>query len=49
MSNYDYYFKIQLLGNSTVGKPLIILCYANEHLDNNNLSKIGIDFVLIII
>lgn len=43
--NYDYVFKIIIIGNSFVGKTQLLNCYANKY--NNDIkyaSTIGLDF-----
>jgi Ras-related protein Rab-1A len=42
--NYDYLFKILLIGNSGVGKSSIVQMYSEKQFSENFLSTIGVDF-----
>ena len=44
MSEYDYLFKIILIGDSSAKKSTIILKFTNKD-SKGHLSEIGIDFV----
>jgi len=44
MSEYDYLFKILLIGDSKVGKSCLLLRYADDTYTDSYLSTIGIDF-----
>ena len=41
---YDYMFKILLIGAAAVGKSSILLRYADNIFDDNYLATVGIDF-----
>jgi len=44
MQNYDYLFKLLIIGDSGVGKTCLLSSYTEENFDNNNyLTTIGID------
>ena len=52
MSNdgeYDYFFKILMIGNASVGKNSIILRFVENNLKENFVSSIGVDFVKLIL
>jgi len=42
--NYDYMFKIILVGDSGVGKTSILSAYVGEEVSRSHISTIGIDF-----
>ena len=42
--DYDFLFKILILGDSSVGKTLIIQKLKNSNFDGNTLATLGIDF-----
>ena len=42
--NYDYIFKICLLGQAAVGKTALMRRYADDSFEDNMLSTIGVDF-----
>ena len=42
--NYDYLFKILLIGNSGVGKSSIVQTYVDKIFNENYLTTIGVDF-----
>ncbi|RNA43367.1 ras-related Rab-10 [Brachionus plicatilis] len=42
--SYDHFFKVLLIGESSVGKSSIILRYTDNSFDENFVSTIGIDF-----
>ena len=44
--NYDFIFKVLLLGNSDVGKAPLILRYVDGIWDDSFVSTIGVDFKL---
>jgi len=49
MSNdqeYDYIFKLLLIGNSGVGKSSILFRFVDRIWDNNFVPTIGVDFVI---
>ena len=51
MSNaqeYDYLFKILMIGNSTVGKNSILFRFTENDWDDNFVPTIGVDFVKLI-
>ena len=49
MSNqeYDYLFKLLLIGNSSVGKSSLLLRFVDNTWDDNFVPTIGVDFVRI--
>ena len=52
MSNdgeYDYLFKILMIGNASVGKNSIILRFVENDYNENFVSSIGVDFVKLIL
>lgn len=44
MSNYDYLFKILLIGDSGVGKSCILCRFADDYYTEKFISTIGVDF-----
>ena len=44
MNDYDYLFKIILVGDSGVGKSCILLRYADDNFVDSYISTIGVDF-----
>ncbi|CAI9786165.1 unnamed protein product [Fraxinus pennsylvanica] len=45
MSNeYDYLFKLLLIGDSSVGKSCLLLRFADDSYDDSYISTIGVDF-----
>lgn len=44
MSDYDYLFKIMLIGDSGVGKSSLLSKYACDKFDRSYISTIGVDF-----
>lgn len=46
MSNreYDYLFKLVIVGNSGVGKSSILLRFADDSFSESYLTTIGVDF-----
>ena len=42
--DYDYLYKILLLGDSNTGKSSIILRYTENSFDSSIVSSIGVDF-----
>ena len=44
IGNYDYIFKILLLGDSSVGKTCILLRYSDDTFTENHISTIGLDY-----
>ncbi|GAY59194.1 hypothetical protein CUMW_192730, partial [Citrus unshiu] len=46
MSNeYDYLFKLLLIGDSSVGKSCLLLRFADDSYVDSYISTIGVDFV----
>ena len=48
MSNtqeYDYLFKLLLIGNSSVGKSSLLFRFVENTWDDNFVPTIGVDFV----
>jgi len=43
-NNYDYLFKISLIGDSDCGKTSILIRYSNGTFNDNTQSTIGVDF-----
>ena len=43
--NYDYLFKIIIIGNNGVGKSSILRSFDNEYFISNYISTIGVDFM----
>jgi Ras-related protein Rab-1A len=44
MNNYDYLFKILLIGDSGVGKSSILTCFVDNVFNRSHISTIGVDF-----
>jgi Ras-related protein Rab-1A len=41
---YDYLFKLVIVGNSGVGKSSILLRFADDQFNESYLTTIGVDF-----
>lgn len=41
---YDYLFKIVIIGNSSVGKSSILRRFADDQFQESYLATIGVDF-----
>ena len=44
IQEYDYLFKVLLLGDSDVGKSSLILRYTDETFNSKLINSIGVDF-----
>ena len=42
--NFDYMFKLLLIGNSSVGKTSFLFRYSNDSFSSAFVSTVGIDF-----
>jgi GTPase SAR1 family protein len=42
--NYDFVFKVVLLGPSATGKTALLKRYADDQFEENMLTTIGVDF-----
>jgi small GTP-binding protein len=45
-TNYDYIFKVLLLGDSSVGKTCFLLRFSDDTFTDNHISTIGLDYRL---
>ena len=43
-NDYDYLFKVLIIGNSGVGKSCLLLRFADDMFSENYISTIGVDF-----
>jgi Ras-related protein Rab-1A len=43
-SDYDYLFKVLIIGNSGVGKSCLLLRFSDDIFSDNYISTIGVDF-----
>ena len=41
---FDYMFKLLIIGNSSVGKTSVLFRYADEQFTSQFVSTVGIDF-----
>ena len=41
---YDYLFKLVIIGNSGVGKSALLLRFADDTFSENYITTIGVDF-----
>lgn len=46
-ADYDYLFKILLIGNSGVGKSSLLTQFTDQKFRNNSLTTIGVDFRIV--
>jgi Ras-related protein Rab-1A len=44
VTDYDYLFKVLIIGNSGVGKSCLLLRFAEDMFSNNYISTVGVDF-----
>ena len=44
LRDYDYLFKIVIVGNSSVGKSALLRRFADDHFEESYLATIGVDF-----
>uniref|UniRef100_A0A8D0G408 small monomeric GTPase n=1 Tax=Sphenodon punctatus TaxID=8508 RepID=A0A8D0G408_SPHPU len=42
--NFDYMFKLLIIGNSRVGKTSFLFCYVDNSFTSAFISTVGIDF-----
>ena len=42
--DYDHFFKMVLLGDSSVGKSCLLVRFADDEFNENYVSTIGVDF-----
>lgn len=43
-NEYDYLFKLLIIGDSSVGKSCLLLRFADDSYDDTYISTIGVDF-----
>lgn len=43
--DYDYLFKVLLIGNSSVGKSSLLFRFVDDVFNDNFVPTIGVDFV----
>jgi Ras-related protein Rab-1A len=44
IKEYDYLFKLVIIGNSSVGKSSLLLRFADDSFSDSYLTTIGVDF-----
>ena len=44
IKEYDYLFKLVIIGNSGVGKSSLLLRFADDEFNDSYLTTIGVDF-----
>lgn len=44
LNEYDYLFKVLIIGNSGTGKSCILMRYVDNNFTNNYFNTIGVDF-----
>ena len=43
-NEYDFFYKIVIIGNSGVGKSSVLIRYSDDKFYENYLNTIGVDF-----
>jgi len=42
--NYDFLFKLVMIGDSRVGKTNLFMRYTKDQFDNNTVTTVGVQF-----